>query len=77
LIALVLLLLAYPVLGTVALWSGLVERVLASEDLRVEIENPAYTLWPGRIHMQRVRIACRARPRSRAPAAQSGLSASL
>ncbi len=56
LVGLVLLLLAYPVLGTVALSSGLVERVLASEDLRVEIENPAYTVWPGRIHMKRVRI---------------------
>jgi hypothetical protein len=55
-IAIVLLLLAYPVLGTLALWSGLVERVLASEDLRVEIENPAYTIWPGRIRMKRVRI---------------------
>ena len=56
LIALVLLLLAYPVLGTLALWTGLVERVLASEDLRVEIENPAYTIWPGKIRMKRVRI---------------------
>jgi hypothetical protein len=56
LVAIVLLLLAYPVLGTLALWTGLVERVLASEDLRVEIENPAYTIWPGRIRMKRVRI---------------------
>jgi hypothetical protein len=56
LIALVLLLLAYPVLGTLALWTGFAEWVLASEDLRVEIENPAYTLWPGRIRMKHVRI---------------------
>jgi hypothetical protein len=55
-IALVLVLLAYPVLGTLALWSGLVERVLASEDMRVELANPAYTLWPGRVHLKRVRI---------------------
>lgn len=50
-------LLAYPVLGTLALWTGLVERLAASEDLRLEIENPAYTIWPGRIHVKRVRIA--------------------
>lgn len=55
-IAAVLVLLAYPVLGTLALWTGLVERLLASEDLRVEIENPAWTIWPGRIHMKRVGI---------------------
>jgi hypothetical protein len=55
-LALLLLLLAYPVLVTVALWTGLVEWVLKSEDLRVEIENPAYTIWPGRVHMKHVRI---------------------
>jgi hypothetical protein len=49
-------LLAYPVLGTLALWTGLVERIAASEDMRLEIENPAWTIWPGRIHMKRVRI---------------------
>jgi len=48
--------LAYPVLGTLALWSGFVEWVAASEDLKVEISNPAYTIWPGRIHMKYVRI---------------------
>ncbi|HEY6559457.1 MAG TPA: hypothetical protein VI072_19365 [Polyangiaceae bacterium] len=51
-----MLLLAYPVLGTLALWTGLVERLLASEDLRLEIDNPAYTIWPGRVHMKRVKI---------------------
>jgi hypothetical protein len=56
LLAVILLLLAYPVLGTLALWTGLVERIVRSEDLRVEIDNPAYTIWPGRIHMKRVRI---------------------
>ncbi len=54
--ALVLALLAYPVLVTLALWTGLVERVLASEDLKVEIRNPAYTIWPGKIYMKHVRI---------------------
>jgi hypothetical protein len=49
-------LLAYPVLGTLALWTGLVESMLRSEDLRVEIENPAYTIWPGRVHMKHVRV---------------------
>jgi hypothetical protein len=49
-------LLAYPVLGTLALWTGLVEWVLKSEDLRVEIDNPAYTIWPGHVHAKRVMI---------------------
>jgi hypothetical protein len=56
LVTVVVLLLAYPVLGTLALWTGLVERLLASEDLRVELDNPAYTIWPGRIRMKRVKI---------------------
>jgi hypothetical protein len=43
---------AYPVLGTLALWTGLVERLVRSEHLRVELENPAYTLWPGQIHVK-------------------------
>ena len=55
-IALILAVLAYPVLGTLALWTGLVERLLKSEDMRVEIQNPAYTIWPGRVHMKHVRI---------------------
>lgn len=49
-------LLAYPVLGTLALWTGFVEWVAKSEDLRLEISNPSYTIWPGRIHMKKVRI---------------------
>ena len=56
LVTAMLLILAYPVLGTLALWTGLVERLLASEDLRLEIDNPAYTIWPGRIRMKRVKI---------------------
>lgn len=56
LIATVVALLVYPVLGTLALWTGLVERIAASEDLRLEIENPAFTIFPGRIHMKKVRI---------------------
>jgi hypothetical protein len=49
-------LLTYPVLGTLALWTGLVERLAESEDMRLEITNPAYTIWPGRVHMKKVRI---------------------
>lgn len=56
LIAGLIVLLAYPVLGTVALWTGLVEKILRSEDLIVDIENPAWTLIPGRVHMASVRI---------------------
>lgn len=56
LVGLVVALLAYPVLGTLALWSGFVEWAARSEDLRLEIENPSYTIWPGRIHLKGVRI---------------------
>jgi len=56
LIAISLCLLAYPVLVTLALWTGLVEWLVKSEDLRVEIQNPAYTIWPGKVHMKNVRI---------------------
>jgi hypothetical protein len=55
-VGLVALLLAYPVLGTVALWTGFVEWMLKSEDLRVEIRNPSYTLWPGHVRLKHVRI---------------------
>lgn len=55
-VGVVLALLAYPVLGTLALWTGLVEWAARSEDLRLEIDNPSYTIWPGRIHMKNVRI---------------------
>jgi len=52
----VLALAAYPVLVTLALWTGFVEWALKSEDLRVEIQNPAYSIWPGKVHMKNVRI---------------------
>jgi hypothetical protein len=55
-IATIAVLLAYPVLGTIALLTGFVEWVARSEDLRVEITNPAFTIWPGRIHMKHVRV---------------------
>lgn len=55
-IAAIVAILAYPVLGTLALWTGFVEWVAKSEDLRLEIENPSYTIWPGRIHLKHVRI---------------------
>ena len=51
-----LLLIAYPALMTTALWTGLVERLVASEDLKVEIQNPAYSIWPGKVRMKNVRI---------------------
>jgi len=56
LVAITLALLAYPVLVSLALWSGFVEWMLKSEDLRVEIQNPAYSIWPGKVHMKNVRI---------------------
>ena len=50
-LALTLAILAYPVLVTLALWSGFVEWFLKSEDVRLEIQNPAYTIWPGKVHL--------------------------
>jgi hypothetical protein len=55
-VAAVLLLAAYPVLGTLALRTGLAERMLRSEDLKVEIGNPSYTFWPGLVHVKHVHI---------------------
>lgn len=52
----VLALLAYPLLGTITLASGLLEWVLRSEKLRVELHGFAYTLWPGRVHVPKLRI---------------------
>lgn len=52
----VVALLAYPVLGTLALSSGFVEWLLRSEDLKVVIENPSYTLWPGHVRLHHVGI---------------------
>ncbi len=50
------LLLLYPIAATVALWSGLVEHVLKSEDLRVTIAKPAYSIIPGDFHLERVEV---------------------
>jgi len=49
-VVVLVVLLAYPVLGTIALTFG-VERLVASEDLRVELVKPAWTLWPGHFHV--------------------------
>lgn len=56
LVGIIVALLAYPVLVTGALWFGLVERFASSEDMRLEIANPAYSIWPGKIRMKHVRI---------------------
>ncbi|MEI9954365.1 MAG: hypothetical protein WDO74_36705 [Pseudomonadota bacterium] len=56
LVAIALGLLAYPVLVTLALWTGFAEWLVKSEDLRVEIQNPAYSIWPGKVHAKNVRI---------------------
>lgn len=55
-VAAIVALFTYPVLGTLALWTGFVEWIARSEDLRLEISNPAFTIIPGRIHMKSVRI---------------------
>lgn len=52
----VIALLAYPVLGTLALWTGFVEWLILSEDVKVEFKNPSYTIWPGKVHLKHVKI---------------------
>lgn len=47
---------------TTLLWSGAVERFVASEDVRVEIENPAYSVIPGHINAKAVHIYMNALP---------------
>jgi hypothetical protein len=51
-IAAVLALLAYPVLGTLFLWTGLFERAMRSDHLSIHIDHPSWTLWPGHIHVR-------------------------
>jgi hypothetical protein len=52
----VVALLIYPVCGTLVLSTGLFERLVRSEDLVVEVQNPAWTLWPGHVHVAGARI---------------------
>lgn len=47
---------AYPVITTLALTSGLVERLISGDDVRVELENPAWTIWPGSLHVKRIGV---------------------
>lgn len=49
-------LLVYPVCGTLVLTTGLFERLVRSEDLVIEVQNPAWTLWPGHVHVAGARI---------------------
>jgi hypothetical protein len=51
-IAVLLVLLPYPVLGTLFLWTGLFERAMRSDQLIVHIDQPSWTLWPGHIHVR-------------------------
>lgn len=46
----------YPVAGTLTLSTGLFEKLVLSEDLRVVLDKPAWTLWPGQIHVGGVTI---------------------
>ncbi len=50
-VAMIVAVLAYPVLGTLFLWTGLFERALRSDSLIVRLEHPSWTLWPGHIHV--------------------------
>jgi hypothetical protein len=56
LVAALVLLAVYPVGGTLVLSTGLFERLMRSEDLRIEIDKPAWTLWPGHIHVAGARV---------------------
>jgi hypothetical protein len=55
-IALVATLLAYPVLGSLALSSGFLEWLLRSDELTIVLSGPAYTLLPGRVHVGKLRL---------------------
>lgn len=46
----------YPLTVTLALATGLIEKLVASEDLRVEIEAPAWSLLPGDMHLGKVKV---------------------
>lgn len=52
----ILVYMIYPITVTLALSTGLVERMLASEDLKVEISAPTWSLLPGDVHMGRVKV---------------------
>lgn len=52
----VLVMAIYPVVGTLILSTGLFEKLTASEDLRIELDKPAWTLWPGHVHVAGARI---------------------
>jgi hypothetical protein len=51
LLIILLVLLVYPVTGTVLLSTGVLEKMVGSEDLKVRIQTPAWTLWPGHFHV--------------------------
>ncbi len=55
-VAIAAALVAYPALGSLMLASGLVEWWLRSEELVVVLEGPTYTLLPGRLHVDKLRI---------------------
>lgn len=42
--------------GTLVLSTGLFERLVRSDDLIVDIQKPAWTLWPGHVHVAGARI---------------------
>jgi hypothetical protein len=56
LLAAIVALAIYPVVGTFVLSSGLFEKLVASEDLKILLEKPAWTFWPGRVHAAGARI---------------------
>lgn len=46
----------YPVFTTLALSCGWVERWISGDDVKVEVDNPAWTLWPGTVHAKAIRV---------------------
>ncbi len=47
---------AYPASATLLLSTGLLEKILLGDDLKVEIDNPAWSVWPGKVHAQTIRV---------------------
>lgn len=46
----------YPVVVTLALTSGFIEWLISGKDLKVELENPAWSVWPGSLHVERIGV---------------------
>jgi len=47
---------AYPALATLALSAGWIERWISGDDVKVVLDKPAWTLWPGSLHVKGIHV---------------------